>query len=71
MTHRRRLDLSSLSDPPSRRTLVRGLNHCLPPASPNHAQVWHAMYHHEEVAVKVITIDRDQDFDSDAVERFK
>ena len=34
-------------------------------------QVYHAVYHHEDVAVKVITIDREEDFDEEAVERFK
>ncbi|GAX82742.1 hypothetical protein CEUSTIGMA_g10168.t1 [Chlamydomonas eustigma] len=33
--------------------------------------VWHAIYHHEEVAVKVVSIDRNQDFDNAAVDRFR
>ncbi len=29
------------------------------------------MFHHDEVAVKVISIDRDQEFDQEAMERFR
>ena len=33
--------------------------------------VYNGMYHHDEVAIKVMTIDRDEDFDEKAVEMFK
>jgi len=34
-------------------------------------QVWHACYHYEDVAVKVIKVDRSVDLDSEAIARFK